>query len=103
MGAADFYDVIPGLGFFEEFRIQQFQGWYESAGDFLPGSDMKSAGDDVIAGLATIHMVVGMNLLLSAKEFFRTATDHFVRIHVERSPRAGLKNIDDEFAVPISV
>ena len=52
-------------------------------------------------------MIVGVNPLLgserSAEDLNRPIGDHFVGIHVRRSARTGLKDVEDKLPVELSV
>ncbi len=67
---------------------------------------MHRGGYDVVAGLALIDVVIGMDQFFAAlatEQFNGAIGDDLVGIHVGRSAGAGLENIQDKFAVPFSV
>ena len=67
---------------------------------------MHGGGYDVIAGLALINVVIGMDQFfaaLAAEQFNGAIGDDLVGIHIRRGAGAGLENIQDKFAVPFSI
>ena len=64
-------------------------------------------GDSVVGALLHIDVVVGMDRVFAAQlargQFVGPAGDHLVGIHVGRGPRTGLKNIQHELGVELSL
>src|SRR5262249_54134854 len=82
------------------------QSWHQPLMNLLERSDVNRAGDDIVARLPEVDMVVRVNRFVAtpaAKEFDCAVRDHFVGIHVRRSSRASLENIDHELAVQTAV
>ena len=61
---------------------------------------MDRRGDHVVARLAHVHVVVGMNLLTRARCQCR---NHLVGVHVGRSARACLEDVDRELVVVLAL
>src|ERR1035438_2448358 len=63
--------------------------------------------EDVIGGLAIINVVIGMRVRvlaeLASEQLGGTVGDDFVGVHVEADSSSGLKYIDNERVVPLSV
>ncbi len=106
VGAADFEDVVKFLRLGVEGGLQFGQGGNQLALDAFQGGDMDGGGDDVVAGLAAVDVVVRMHQLFAAfaaEEFDGAVGNDFVGVHVGRGARPGLENIEDEFGVPFAV
>ena len=74
--------------------------------DGIQRGEMDGGGDDVVAGLAAIDVVVGMNRFVAAfaaEHFDGAIGDDLVGVHVGRGAGAGLENIHDELVVPLAV
>ncbi len=78
----------------------------ERAFDPFEGGQVDGGGNGVVAGLAAVDVVVGMDefaAALAAEQFDGAIGDDLVGVHVGRGAGAGLENIQDEFAVPFAV
>ena len=69
---------------------------------------MDGGGERVVGALSHIHMVVGVDRLLRSKavlpqNFNRAIADDFVHVHVARSSRAGLVNVNRKLIVEFSI
>jgi len=101
--ATDLQDVAEGLGFGEQCRVKLVQRGDELMDDGVESRKMNSGGDDVVAGLAAVDVVVGMNgfiAALAAEEFDGAIGDDLIRVHVRGGAGAGLENIHDELVGP---
>src|SRR5208337_1358305 len=106
MGASDFEDVVEFAGFVIESLMESGQQRKKRVFDGVEGGQMDGGGNGVIAGLAAIDVVIGMDELaaaMAAEQFHGAIGDDLVGIHVGRSAGAGLENIQDKFAVPFAV
>src|SRR5437763_17144456 len=70
------------------------------------GGEMDSSRDNVIGGLAEVHMVIRMDLAgakRATNEFASAIGNDLVGIHIGRSARTGLKNIQDKMAIKFAI
>ena len=66
MRAADFQDVAESLRLGEQRGVQFIQRRNELVNDGVQGGEMNGGGDDVVAGLAAVDMVIGMDRFIAA-------------------------------------
>src|SRR5438445_401060 len=74
--------------------------------DAFKGCNMNCRGNDIVAGLSAVNMVVWMYQFVAfatAKQFRRTIGDHFVGIHVRGGAGTGLKNVRHEMRVEFAL
>src|SRR5438128_1899702 len=75
--------------------------------DFEQGGDVDRRRDDVVRGLAHVHVVIRMDGAFlperMAQDLVRTVRDHLVRVHVRRGPAAGLEDVEREVRVQLPV
>src|SRR5437867_1171616 len=74
--------------------------------DTFQSGHVDGAGDDVVAGLASVDVVVwvdGFVASLAAAQFDGTVGDDLVGVHVGRGPGAGLENIHDELRIELAI
>ena len=86
MGAPDFDDVPEFEGLFFEGAVEEFEGWEEEFADSFGDGDVDGGGDDIVAGLAHVDMVVGVDGNFRAdgfaSELRATVGDDLVDVHV---------------------
>ena len=79
----------------------------ESVVKELRGGNMDGCGEDVVAGLAEVDVVVGVDGVFGAEcgagELGASVGDDLVRIHVARGAGAGLENAHREMSGPTAV
>ena len=61
MGAADFPDVGKTFGFFDEHLVQPRQRRQQAGADGHPGCHVDGRRDRIVARLAQVHMVIGVD------------------------------------------
>src|ERR1700758_2636665 len=74
--------------------------------DAVERGNVDGGGNDVVAGLAAIDVVVRMNRFVAAfaaEDFDGAIGDHFVGVHVGRGAGTGLENVHHELRVPFAV
>jgi len=106
MGAADFEDIVKFDGFPLERLVQLNHRRNEAALDSFQRGQMNRSRYGVVARLAAVDVVIGMDQLpaaLAAEQFPGAIGDDLVGVHVGRSAGAGLENIQDELAVPLAI
>ena len=107
MSAANLDDVPEFLRLLQELRGQIFERVDERFPEQLRDGDVDRGGDNVIAGLPHIHMVIRMHGIPGAdglsRELRASIRDDLVRIHVRRSAGSGLINIEREMLVEFAV
>src|SRR5512133_769696 len=72
----------------------------------IRGSQLYHGGNNIIARLSAIYMVIGMDApvpAFAALEFTRPIRDHLVGVHVCGGARPSLENVEDELAIPLSI
>src|SRR3989454_10709730 len=107
MGPSGLDDWIEFLRLFREAVLQLAQGWQQALVDLQQRGDVNRRWDDVVRGLAHVHMVVRMDGAFLpervAEDLVRTVRDHFVRVHVRRGPTASLEDVERELRVQLAV
>ena len=63
MGAADLYDAIKVLGLFCKGLMELFKGGEEIPYNGLKCGEVNGRRDHVVAGLAPIHVIIGVDPL----------------------------------------
>ena len=75
------------------------RGWSSAS----PSGDVHSGGERVVAGLAHVHVVVGVDRLLGAEraadQLDAPVGDDLVHVHIGLGPRPGLPHIQREFLI----
>ena len=66
MGAADFDDFFPSLGFLGKRLVEVLQGGQQFMHNLLRAGDVHRSWVGVIGGLAHVDVVIGMNRLFGA-------------------------------------
>ena len=61
VGAPDFDDLPEFEGLFFERAVELFEGWDEGLADFFGDGDVDGGGDDIVAGLSHIDVVIGVD------------------------------------------
>ena len=81
------------------------EGRHEIFFDGAGGGDIGGGGDDVVAGLAEVDVIVGVDLLrlILADELARAVGDNLVRVHVGRGARSCLERVDHEVRVVLAI
>jgi|GEM_PF-2443759 len=84
-------------------RTTQFDHRREQPLDAEPGRHAQSGGVDVVRALRRVHVVVRVQLVVSAlgeaHVFERAVGDHLVRVHVGAGAGAALDHVDHELLV----
>ncbi len=87
-------------------RLQFRQRRNERALDAFQRGQVDGGGNDVVARLAAVDVIVGMDQFfaaLAAEQFDGAIGDDLVGVHVGRGAGAGLENIEHKFRVPFAV
>ena len=106
MGAPNFQHVVKFLRLVFQRLLQFRQRRNQRMLDSIQRRHMHRRGNDIVAGLPLIDVVVRMDQFfaaLAAEQFNRPIGNDLVRIHIGRSAGTGLKNIQDKLAVPLAV
>ena len=106
MGAANFEDAVKFLRLALQSLAQGGQGRDEAPLHRLQRGDVDGRWNRVVAGLAAVDVVVGMDLFaaaLAAHQLDGAVGDDLIGVHVGRGAGAGLENVQHEFAVPLSI
>src|SRR5665213_1971320 len=99
MRAPDLDDVVKLARFPAEFTLQEIEPGQQPVGHGFDRRDVHGGGKDVVARLSPVDMVVRMHFPAGIRG--GQVRDHLVRVHVRRSPAAGLKDVHHEvFIVP---
>src|SRR5439155_21988986 len=97
VGPSGLDDRIEFLCLLREAVLQLTQGRQQALVDFQQGRDVDRRRDDVVRGLARVHVIIRMDGALlpqrMAQDLVRAVRDHLVRIHVRRGPAAGLEDV----------
>ena len=68
---------------------------------------MNRRRDDIVARLAQVDMIIGMNRclvsLFAGDDFVGPGGDDFVHVHICRGSRSGLKHIHHELVIKLSI
>src|SRR2546430_436448 len=103
VGPSGLDDRIEFLCLFREAVLQVSQGRQQALVDFEQGGDVDRRRDDVVRGLARVHVVVRMDGAFlpewMAQDLVRAVPDHLVRVHVRRGPAPGLEDVQWEVRV----
>src|SRR5271169_6341490 len=106
MSASDLKHVVKFGGFLFQCLAQFDERGDETAFDSFQGSQMNGGGDGVVAGLAAVDVVVGMDQFAAAlpsEQFTGAIRNDLVGVHVGRGAGAGLENIEHKLPVPLAV
>ena len=98
MGAADLDQVHVALGLFLQALMHLFKAGNDLFFDSQHGGDVKRRGIGVVAALAAVHVVVGVDL--PAQAVRRDMGDDLVHVHVALGAAAGLPDFQRKF-VPV--
>ncbi len=94
MGAANLDDVVEGVGLAGQRRAQGDQGGQQLQGNGSDGRQVHGAREDIIARLAEVDLIVGMDETAlpprTAEQFAGPVGQHLVDIHVGLGARACL-------------
>ena len=103
VGAADLDDRGKGLGLYGQSGAQRLHGGQQGALQLNRHGHMQGRGEGVVAGLAEVHMIVGVHRALAAQHptggFDRPIGDHLVDVHVGLGAGARLPHLEREFSV----
>ena len=106
VGAAGLHDVVNCLAFSREGRGQLVEHGVELFERQQRGQP-HGGGEDIVGGLPVVHVIVGVDVgvfaELASQDLVGAVGDDLIGVHVQADARAGLENIDDEFAVPFTV
>ena len=98
VSAADLDDLVPRLGLRVERRSKSLERRNKPLSNAQRARDLHRRGESVVGTLAVVGVIVGMNGILRADRLACALTgdigNNLVHIHVGRSARAGLKDID---------
>src|SRR2546422_782506 len=107
MGPSGLDDRIEILRLPRETIFQLAQGRKQTLVEFQQGGDVDRRRDDVVRGLAHVHMVVRMDGAFlterMTQDLVRAVRDHLVRVHVGRGPAPGLEDIEGDLCVQFPV
>lgn len=84
---------------FVEALVQSLESWQEDFVCLAHGCDVHNSGETVVAGLAHVDMIVGVDLLaayLPSEDLDGPISDDLIRVHVRLSARAGLPHNQGE-------
>src|SRR6266404_4983264 len=104
--AANLKNGIEFLRLFVQSRAQIIEGWEQIVDNSIQGREVNRRGNYVVARLAAIDMVVRMNRLIAAFPTAKLASaigNYFIGVHVGRSARAGLKNIQGKLGIQFAI
>lgn len=94
VGAANLDDVVEGVGLAGQRRAQGDQGGQQLQGNGSDGRQVHGAREDIIARLAEVDLIVGMDETAlpprTAEKFAGPVGQHLVDIHVGLGARACL-------------
>src|SRR5512146_662922 len=99
MGSADLDNLVEFFRFAIKRLMEPRERGSEVSVNCFRCRDMDGRWNDVVAGLAQIHMVVRMHEFAApdaTKQFRGAVRYHLVGIHVGRGAGAGLENINRE-------
>jgi hypothetical protein len=103
VSAPDFHHVAELFALAPQSGQQLCKGRIQPLAYERNGGQVDCRGNDIVAGLAEINVIVGVDRLFSppfsGKHFVCAAGDHLVRVHVGRSPRSSLENVKNKIAV----
>ena len=106
MGAANFEHVVKFLRLALQRLLQSGQRRDQPPFHRLQRGQMDGRGNDVVARLPAVDVVVGMNQFFAAfaaEQLDGPVGDHLIGVHVGRGAGAGLKNVQHKFPVPLSL
>jgi hypothetical protein len=106
MGAANFEHVVKFLRLALQGLLQSGQRRDQPPFHRLQRGEVDGGGNDVVAGLAAVDVVVGMNQFFApfaAEQLDGAVGDHLVGVHVGGGAGAGLENVQHKFPVPLSL
>src|SRR5262249_48677641 len=97
------HDRVVRRALHVERGAQPLDGGIEPRAQLADDRDVHRRREDVVRGLAEIHVVVRMHWTLAAtrpaRELYGAVRDHLVHVHVGRRPGAGLEDDERELAV----
>ncbi len=102
VGAADGDDVVEGQGFFPEHLLHAGQGRNQPLANLHGGGQVHRRGDDVVARLAEIDVIVGVHRMAAgglAEQLAGPVGQHLVGVHVGAGPRTGLEDVEGEVRI----
>ena len=105
MGAADGDDVVEGQRLLAERLLHAGQGRDQALADLDGGGQVHGRGDHVVARLAEVDVVVGMDRMAAgrfAEQLGGAVGQHLVGIHVGAGSRAGLEDVEGEVRVQVA-
>ena len=97
---------VKSLRLRDQRRVQFVQRGNELMHDGIQRRQMNGRGNDVVARLAAIDVVVRMNRFVAAfaaEDLAGAVGDHLVRVHVGGGAGTGLENIHHKLMVPFAV
>ncbi|MNQ75696.1 hypothetical protein D3C85_905000 [compost metagenome] len=106
VGAANLDDVIEGGGLAGERALERDQGRQQLARDGGDGRQVHGAGEDVVARLALVHLVVGVHQprlpARAAEQLAGAVRQHLVEVHVGLGAGAGLPDHQRKLGVVLA-
>ncbi len=103
VGAANLDDVVEGGGLAGQGLLQGGEGRQQPVRDGGDGRQVHGAREDIIAGLAPVHLVVGVHQARfpagAAEQFAGPVGQHLVEVHVGLGAGAGLPDHQGELGV----
>src|SRR5438094_7455012 len=106
MRAADLDDYAELLRPLAQCFVQVTQRWTQLKDEAFKGCNMNCRGNDIVAGLPVVNVVVGMHqfvALPTAEQFRRSICDHLVGVHIRGGAGTGLKNVHHELRVEFAI
>ena len=104
--ATDLEDVIELLRLSEQRLMQLVERWNQLMDYAVQRCEMNRGGNNVVARLALIDMIVRMDRLVAAcaaEELDCPVGNHLVGVHVRRGAGTGLKNVHRELRIQFSI
>ncbi len=103
VGAADFAHGREQPGLARQFRLELREGRLQMPAKLYTRRQVDGRGDDVVARLPLIYVVVGVDrgsaAFLAGQDFVGPTGQHLVYIHVGRSARPRLKYVHYELVI----
>ncbi len=106
MGAAYLDDVVEGSRLAGQGSAQGGQGGQQLPGEGGDGGQVHGAREDVVAGLALVHLVVGVHqpplAAGAAEQLAGPVGQHLVEVHVGLGAGAGLPDPQRELLIMLA-
>ena len=107
MSSSDLHNGIEFLRLCFERRLKLSQRGNQRPLDGFQRRNVHRGGNDVVAGLPHVDVIVRMNRILrtddSAEHLDGTIGNDFVRVHVRGGSRTGLEDIENKVLIELAV